>query len=95
MLPRLFDLMPIIFMMVFSLGTLASPTAKPQDENIQPAISDLAKRGGTRWTWYNVQTGNQWVHFIGTGLLINLTGYIRVYCGGFRYNNDAVCLTII
>ena len=61
MLPRPFDLMSVIFVMVVSLGALASPAAKPQNEIIQPAIerSDLAKRGGTRWTWYNVQTGNQ------------------------------------
>jgi len=46
----------VIFVIVFSLGTLASPAAKPQGE---VTTSDVVKRGGTRWTWYNVQTGNQ------------------------------------
>ena len=57
MLPKLFDLM--IFVMMFSFGTLACPTANPQSEINAIERSELAKRGGTRWTWYNVQTGNQ------------------------------------
>jgi hypothetical protein len=49
MLPKL-----VIFVMTFFLGVLASPVAKPQNE------VDVTRRfSGTRWTWYDVQTGNQ------------------------------------
>jgi len=53
MLPKLFDL---LILTVFSVGALASPVG--EIAAIEPA--DLAKRfSGTRWTWYDVETGNE------------------------------------
>ena len=48
----------IFFVMVSSVGTLASPVPKPQNE------IDLTRRySGTKWTWYDVDTGNEQVSF--------------------------------
>lgn len=48
----LFDL--IFFVMAFSVGALASPVPKPQNK------VDLTRRySGTKWTWYDVQTGSE------------------------------------
>ena len=53
----------IFFVMAFCVGALASPVAKPQNG------VDLTRRySGTKWTWYDVQTGNQQVSFACKGI---------------------------
>jgi hypothetical protein len=58
MLPKLFDFITI-FVMALSFGALASPVAKPEGEIAEPASNLTTRNPITRWTWYNVQTGNQ------------------------------------